>query len=204
MNKFIELVEGVDGPILDVGFGAGCQIEELLLKGKDVYGIEYNENYLLNLKNRISNVELERNFLCGNLFQIIDKKMFKEDHFSLLYSFGVLHYYNFNDCKKAISIFSKLLISQGYLCLKINSKNHGINITVQDSPNGELALDMKGRIKFYDSDEILEMLNPHFSIISMEENNGKFTNVEFEINPKLKKYGIENYSIFEIICIKKT
>lgn len=138
----------LSGKALD--FGAGSGRHSILLKsyGFDVTAVDYTENSIAQIHEIDKTI---KTFVVSNL-----PYPFLDNEFSLIVSWGVLHYNSLDIAKKMISEYKRCLSPNGVLVGTVRSSK---DTFLKASQNTIGADDLKGaNIYLYDLDTVQELL----------------------------------------------
>ena len=184
LDEFEDIIKNTDTAILDLGCGNGNNLMHLVNKKKKVIACDISLEALNNIKN---NCDGEYDVKC---FDMLDGLPFEDNYFQLVIADLSLHYFRHDDTLRIIDDIKRVLRSNGYLIIRVNSLkdiNYGAG-------NGEevekhLYKTSDNRLKrFFDEEDIRDFFSC-FSILSIKE----------EI---MTRYG-EDKIVYKV-CLKKT
>ena len=150
LDRFDEIIENTQKPILDLGCGGGNDTLYLISKGKQVISCDQSENAI---KNIIKNFPEVKETRCFNMLEGIP---FDDNSFDVVIADLCLHYFNDEDTKRIISDIHRILTPGGHLFLRVNSindVNHGAGQGVELEHH---VFESEGNTikRFFDEDDI--------------------------------------------------
>ncbi|MFA1739533.1 class I SAM-dependent methyltransferase [Lysinibacillus fusiformis] len=99
--------------VLELGCGAGRNAIYLAKKGCSVVGVDLSENALEWAKKRISEEDVNVEFVCANIFDLD----FQQESFDFIYDSGCFHHIAPHRRVSYIEIINRLLKQDGYFAL---------------------------------------------------------------------------------------
>jgi SAM-dependent methyltransferase len=142
------------GFALDHGSGSGRHIPLLKNFGYEVKACDYSISSVENLRKDFSEIEIS---------QIESTNLpYQENEFDLLISWGVLHYNSFEDTKKIVKEWKRILKDNSYLAFTVRA-NTDTHLVLQKDLEGS-------KIKLYSLEELKTILDgfKEFEIAYME------------------------------------
>lgn len=103
LDKFEEIVNACETPILDLGCGTGNDTLYLLNKGKKVISCDQSENAIKNIKKNFPEV------FDAKCFNMLDGFSFPDDYCDLIIADLCLHYFKEKDTFKIINEIRRIL-----------------------------------------------------------------------------------------------
>lgn len=150
LEKFDNIIEATEKPILDLGCGGGNDTLYLINKGKKVISCDQSPNAIMNIANNFPEVY---DVKC---FNMLDGMPFDDGEFEVIIADLCLHYFKEADTKNILSEIQRILVPGGHLILRINSVNdvlhgagHGIEIE-----HHLFEMEDKSIKRFFDEDDI--------------------------------------------------
>ena len=114
LEKYLNLMENVKTPILDLGAGLGNDSLFLTEKGFDVLSCDYAVESLNYIKKRIPNAKTM-------LVDISKKLPFNDDEFEIIIANLSLHYFDSKTTMEIMKELKRVLKKGGYLLARVNS-----------------------------------------------------------------------------------
>ena len=122
LDEFSSIIDSAAAPILDLGCGSGNDTLYLIKKNKNVFAVDQSENAIINIKRNFPEVIETRTM---NMLDGID---YPDNMFSIVIADLSLHYFSDEDTKSVLSEIKRILRSEGYLLIRVNTindVNHG-------------------------------------------------------------------------------
>lgn len=150
LEKFDEIIENADLPIIDLGCGSGNDTLYLINKNKKVISCDLSENAISNIKKNFPEI------LDAKVVNMLDGLPFDDNSADLIIADLSLHYFNKNDTIYIINEIKRVLSNNGHLIFRVNSindVNHGAGKGTEVEKN--LFLTNDNRLKrFFDIEDI--------------------------------------------------
>lgn len=150
LEKFDEIIENADLPIIDLGCGSGNDTLYLINKNKKVISCDLSENAISNIKKNFPEI------LDAKVVNMLDGLPFDDNSADLIIADLSLHYFNKNDTIYIINEIKRVLSNNGHLIFRVNSindVNHGAGKGKEVEKN--LFLTNDNRLKrFFDIEDI--------------------------------------------------
>lgn len=123
------------GEFLEIGFGGGDFLFELIRRGLSGKGIDLSDEAVLHMRNGLSDI--------GNRVRVAEQDFFDVDEkFGMIFAFEVLEHYE--DDEKALAKMNELLDEDGYLMISVPAR------AKLWGPNDEWA----GHVRRYEKNEL--------------------------------------------------
>ena len=122
LDKFEDIIDKCNLPILDLGCGTGNDTLYLVKKNKKVVACDICQNAITNIKNNIPEV------LLATRLDMKNGLPFTDNYFGIVISDLSLHYFTEKDTYKILNDIKRILSKEGYLFVRVNSVedvNHG-------------------------------------------------------------------------------
>lgn len=122
LDKFENIINICNLPILDLGCGSGNDTLYLINKNKKVISCDQSTNAINNILRNFPEV------YDAKCFNMLDGMPFEDDLFELIIADLCLHYFNEKDTFKLLDEIKRILIDGGHLIFRVNSindVNHG-------------------------------------------------------------------------------
>lgn len=183
LNNFKSIIEKCKSPILDLGCGGGNDTLYFIENGKSVIACDQSINAIRNIKKNFPEVLDAR---CFNMLNGFD---FENDSFEIVCADLCLHYFKEIDTQMILNEIRRILVSDGYLFVRVNSindVNHGAGQGTEIEHH--LYRTEDGMFKrFFDEKDIRSIFSD-FEIVFCEEQ-------------KMLRYSSEK--IVYCLCLKK-
>ena len=150
LDKFSDIIDNCQTPILDLGCGYGNDTLYLMNKGKKVISCDQSTNVIKNIKKNIPNV------YDTKCFNMLDGMPFEDNSFQIIIADLCLHYFREKDVFNILNEIQRILIPGGYLIFRVNSindVNHGSGQGSEIEPHLYLTND-RGLKRFFNEDDI--------------------------------------------------
>ena len=122
LDKFEDIIDKCNLPILDLGCGTGNDTLYLVKKNKKVVACDISQNAITNIKNNIPEV------LLATRLDMKNGLPFTDNYFGIVISDLSLHYFTEKHTYQIINDIKRILSKEGYLFVRVNSVedvNHG-------------------------------------------------------------------------------
>jgi SAM-dependent methyltransferase len=174
------LINNKNGNILELGFGAGREIEFLLKKGyKNIYGIEGSEKFLELVKKELKNENKYKNIADNLYYSVLPEINIPEDiKFDLIFSTFVWNYLPEIFYEKTIKNITNLLKSNGKVIISYSLNNDDNQEIVRYEINEKYLINLfkKYGMNFSEKKEMEGSYNNHKG----EEISFEFNTLVFE------------------------
>ena len=122
LDKFLDIIDNCQTPILDLGCGSGNDTLYLINKGKRVISCDQSSNAIKNIKKNFPEV------YDTKCFNMLDGMPFEDNSFAVVIADLCLHYFREADTFRILNEIRRILTKNGYLIFRVNSindVNHG-------------------------------------------------------------------------------
>lgn len=164
LEKFNEIIDKTNLPIIDLGCGRGNDTLYLLKRNKEVISCDFSINAIKNIKNNFQNV---KQVIC---FDMRDGLPFENNSSDIIIADLSLHYFLKEETENIIKELRRVLNANGYIFFRVNSIND-INYGAGQGKQIEKHLyeTSDGRLKrFFDEKDIKEFFK-EFEIEYLKE-----------------------------------
>jgi ubiquinone/menaquinone biosynthesis C-methylase UbiE len=156
--------------ILDLGCGQGNDSIRLSRSGLQVTGIDLSENAINSARERAKSENLKINFRQMDMTMGLK---FEDSSFDAVLANLSLHYFAKAQTKFILQEISRILESNGVLCLHVNSSEEGKKRRAKGNVISELEpgffLERDGVTRRYFAQDELELLLENWNIVNLEQ-----------------------------------
>lgn len=152
LDKFESIINNCNTPILDLGCGSGNNTLYLINKNKKVVACDLSINAINNIMKNFPEV------YDTKCFNMLDGLPFEDNSFGVVIADLSLHYFKKEDTLKIINDLKRVICSNGYLIIRVNSindVNHGAGKGLEIEKHLFQTDDLRLK-RFFDEDDIRE------------------------------------------------
>ncbi|MCQ2473673.1 MAG: class I SAM-dependent methyltransferase [Saccharofermentans sp.] len=164
LDVFSDIIDNCDSPILDLGCGSGNDTLYLINKGKKVYAADQSENAIKNIEKNFPEIVGTR------ILNMLDGIDYPDDTVGIVVADLSLHYFTMEETKRILQDIKRILKSDGYLLIRVNSindVNHGAG--AGEEIEHHLYRTNDGMFKRFFDEEDIKTIFSDFNIYFCEE-----------------------------------
>lgn len=164
LDVFSDIIDSCDSPILDLGCGSGNDTLYLIGKGKKVYAADQSENAIKNIEKNFPEIVGTR------ILNMLDGIDYPDNTFGIVVADLSLHYFTMEETKRILQDIKRILKSDGYLLIRVNSINdinHGAG--AGEEIEHHLYRTDDGMFKRFFDEEDIKTIFSDFNIFLCEE-----------------------------------
>lgn len=169
LERWIELLDGGEGSILDLGCGAGHDTRFLIERGLSVVAADFSDEALRLTRRAAPKASAERIDMTLGL-------PFPDEHFRAVVASLCLHYFPWNETVGIANNIQRCLRPGGYLLARFNSTNDEFHENAEKEEIEENFYLVKGTPKrLFDREGIEALFGEGWRIVASEERTtGRF------------------------------